>query len=191
MNIDKIFPTPDAAQKISKLVKMAESNISSTSYGTNPNASVSIIDFSDFQCPACKMFSGQLKAIMQHYGDKINVDYKHFPINSNSYILAEASECARDYGKFWEYHDLLFESSKKQTTISLTSMAVSLGINAEAFSTCLQTGEKREKVITDQREGGQLGVKGTPTLLINGVLMEGAKSFNELKSIIDKELANE
>jgi len=190
-NIDKIFPTPAAAERMKNIVKMADSDIISTSYGTNPDAKVSIIDFSDFQCPACKMFSGQLRAIMEYYGDQINVDYKHFPINPNSYTLAEASECARDYGKFWEYHDILFESTEKHNTISLTAIATSLGIDASEFSTCLQTGEKKEKVNTDQKVGGQIGVKGTPTIIINGLIIEGARSFEELKEIIDKELANE
>ena len=188
VNIDKVFPTPSAAEKIKGIARLSNVTINITSFGTSPEAKVSVTDFSDFQCPACRMFSGQFNALMEHYGDQVNFEFRHFPINSDSFMIAEASECARDQGKFWEYHDLLFENPGKHTAMSLSSMAASLGLKVEQFGDCLGTREKNEKVNNDFRMGQQLGITGTPTIIINGMLFEGARAFDELKGIIDREL---
>jgi len=143
---------------------------------------VVIDEYSDFQCPFCgKFFKETLPQIEQAYGDKVEIVYKHFPLSfhENAQKAAEASECARDQGKFWQYHDLLFENQGAFQDDKLVSYAEELGMDTRMFKDCLASGAKRLIIQRDFQEGLDQGLQGTPIFFINGRRLEGAVSDSE------------
>jgi len=187
-NFDKIFPTPDVTGKMSELMQRTNMTKTDSFYGTNPNASVTILEFSDFECPACTMAVPEVHKLIEHYGDKINFVYKHFPAHKDSQKAAEAAECARDQDKFWSYHDMLFENSHSLSTRDLEKYAQSLNLDINVFNTCLASRIKQAKVEADFKEGLNYHIEGTPTFFINGFQLTGVRSFEEMKQIVDSEL---
>jgi protein-disulfide isomerase len=160
-------------------------------YGsTNPDA-ITIIEWSDFECSFCARAAPTVKQIKQTYGDKVNIIYKHFPLSfhPNAQKAAEASECARDQGKFWEYHDVLFANQQALGVTSLKQYAVNLGLDASKFNSCLDSGEKAGVVARDMAEGQAFGVSGTPGFSVGGQLVSGAQPFSAFKTIIDQQLS--
>jgi len=158
------------------------------------NAKVTIVEYSDFECPFCNRVTPTIKQILDEYGDDVRVVYRHFPLNSiHPYAQksAEASECAADQGKFWEFHDLIFadQAGLKGGDDQLKAWAAELGLNAGDFASCLDSGEKKGRVDSDQAGGAALGVTGTPGFFINGVNLSGAQPFSAFKTLIDQELA--
>lgn len=156
----------------------------------NAEASVTITEFSDLQCPACRSAHPVTKQIVQEYGDLISFEYKHFPLTSihpNAFKAAEGAECANDQGKFWEFVDLAFSNQQALQPRYLKQYASKLDIDEESFSNCLDSRAKRDIVSADQREGINLGVQGTPTFYINGVKLENW-NYQNFKSAIDAQL---
>jgi len=162
----------------------------------NVNAPITLIEFSDFQCPYCQRFAPTVKQIMKTYGDKIRLIYRHYPLpfHTNAQIAAEASECAADQGKFWEYHDILFENSQGDGTglnaADLTKYAADLKLDVKKFNDCLASGKFKSKVSADLASGQVAGIQGTPgTVLIdkNGQtqLITGALPFEQIKPALD------
>ncbi len=138
----------------------------------NENAKISIIEFSDFECPFCaRANSGALadfKASGYFADGEVNLVYKHFPLSSihpNAQRAAEASECANDQGKFWEYHDILFATQQLDAT-SLKQHAANLGLNTATFNGCLDGGEKTSSVSQDLAQGSAAGARGTPYFVV-------------------------
>lgn len=154
------------------------------------NAKVIIEEFSDFQCPFCGRAASTVRQIKEAYQNDVVIMYKHFPLPSHTFAqkAAEASECARDQGKFWEYHDILFENQNSLSILDLKQHASNLGLNVEQFNRCLDSGDKKDIVKKDLLEGQNKGVQGTPSFLINGKKLVGAQPFSEFKKVIDKEL---
>ncbi len=188
-NIDMFFPSPEI-----DLQQMADSsaklNVENIDFGTNPDAKVTIIEYSDFECPYCSRASETMKKIKAEYGSEANLVFKHFPVHGRTaQLAAEASECARDQGKFWEYHYILFENQNDLTASNLVSYANQLGLDEETFKQCLTSGEKTAKVMTDFSEGQQNGVTGTPTFFINSIPVVGAQDYAVFKEYIDSELS--
>ena len=160
----------------------------------NISASDVIVEVADFQCPFCQQALPSLRQVKAVYGNKVTFIYKHFPLASahpNAMRAAEASECARDQGKFWEYHDLLFKNQNKLQENDLIAYAASLALDKDAFSSCLSSGIKKLDVQNDFQEGLDAGVQGTPIFFINGRRLEGAQPYAAFKQIIDEELADE
>ena len=161
------------------------------------NAKVTIIEYSDFQCPFCERFySAPLPQIINAYVDtgKARIAYKHFPltnIHPDAQKSAEASECAGEQGKFWEYHDMLFENQQSLGITSLKSYAVKLGLNAAKFNECLDSGKYENKVNNNIQEGSASGITGTPGFIINGIRLSGAQPFEQFQRIIEAELNGE
>ncbi len=156
------------------------------------DAKVVIVEFSDFQCPACGSAAPIVKEVAKEYGDKILVVFRHFPIiSSHPYALkaAEAAEAAAEQGKFWEYHDLLFENQENLKDNDLKRYAEELGLNMKKFEEALKNGEFKDKVRGDLDTGEKFGVNATPTFFINGEVHRGVISFEDFQKIIDKELA--
>ena len=110
------------------------------------------------------------------------------PMHSEAQIAAEAGQCAQEQGKFWEYHDKMFENQRQLTSDKLKEYAGALGLDTGAFNECLDSGRFREQVSTDHREGQQAGVTGTPAFFINGRFLNGAQPYEAFKKIIDEEL---
>jgi len=160
----------------------------------NKDAPITIIEFSDFQCPFCERFySDTLPQIIKNYVDtgKAKFVYKHFPlvsIHSSAQKAAEASECAGEQGKFWEYHNTLFENQQSLDVASLKKYAVQLGLNSNKFNDCLDSGKYESKVNDDLKEGSAAGVTGTPAFFINGQKLVGAQPYESFKPVIDSEL---
>lgn len=153
----------------------------------NGHAKVRIVEYSDFQCPYCARVVPTIGKIKETYGDDVEVIFKQFPLGFHNYAkkAAEASECARDQDKFWEYHDKLFENQNKLDEKSLTEYAGELGLDTNAFNKCLDSGSKTAKVETDFEEGKSLGVTGTPSFFINGQKVVGAQPYEKFAEIID------
>jgi protein-disulfide isomerase len=188
---DDLFPTPSVTGKLTDIMQKVSINLSDERYGTNPNASVTVIEFSDFQCPACSMAVPEAHKIVMYYGNRINFVFKHFPAHEDSLKAAEAAECARDQGRFWEFHDKLFENSDRLKVNDLQRYARTMLLDTEKFNKCLLSGEKTAKVEADFRDGIKYGIQGTPTFFVNGIMMTGVQPFEEIKQIIDSELENE
>ena len=156
------------------------------------DAPVTIIEFSDFECPFCLRFQESLDKVLKDYQGKVRLVYRHFPLpfHSNAMKAAEAAECAGEQGKFWEMHDKIFEAQKekKMGIEKWKNIAQELGLNIEQFNLCLDSGKYQKKILTQMNEAEQAGVKGTPTVFVNGEIIRGAVSYGTLSSVIDKKL---
>jgi len=155
------------------------------------NAKVTIIEAGCFVCPYTKQAVPVVKQIISHYGDSIQFVYKDFPMSSThpgAQEAAEASHCAHEQGKYWEYHDLLFENQGKTNFEDLLGFAEGLNLDTTQFSECLASHKYKSKVDSDFREAFDIGVYGTPTFFINDQVVVGPKTFNEFSQIIDSEM---
>ncbi len=160
----------------------------------NPNAKVAMIEYSDFECPFCsRLFKETLPRLKENFikSGKIKFIYRHFPLKSihqNAQKAAEASECAGEQGKFWEYHDIVFERQGSLGISSFKQWSQELGLNSASFDSCLDSGKYASRVDEDFNEGVTLGVNGTPATFINGKLISGAMPYEEFERIINEEL---
>ncbi len=157
----------------------------------NKNAPVTIIEFSDYQCPYCKRNSETMKQIEEEYGDKVAIVFRDFPLqfHKQAQKAAEAAECAGDQGKYWELHDYMFSNQDKLAVDDLKDAAKQLGLDSNAFNQCLDSGAQEAEVQADVRAGEALGIRGTPIVFVNGKMINGARPFDSFKQIIDAELA--
>jgi len=160
--------------------------------GSN-SAPVTIIEFGDFQCPYCEVFFSQvLPQIEKNYikTGKVKFVYREFPLSFHQYAqkASEAAGCAGEQGKFWDYHDKLFENQNSLDLASLKSYAQQLHLNTTKFNDCLDSGKTTAAVQEDVSDGSGYGVSGTPTFFINGIMVNGAQPFSEFEKIIDQEL---
>lgn len=155
------------------------------------NAPVTIVEFSDFECPFCSRVNPALEQVKQNYGDKVRVVFRQFPLNihPNAQKAAEASLCANDQGKFWEMHDLMFAEQRQLTVENLKEKAQRLELDTAPFGQCLDSGKYAAQVQTDLEAGMQAGVTGTPAMFINGIPISGAVPYEQLAQVIDAELA--
>jgi protein-disulfide isomerase len=158
----------------------------------NENAKVTLIEYSDFQCPYCARHYQTIKKIFDEYGDKVRLVYRHFPLSFHpeAQKAAEASECAAEQGKFWEMHDAIFEANLAGT-MSVTKWkeeAKKLGLNTKKFNDCLDSGKYANKVSNQMAGGSAAGVQGTPATFVNGELVEGAIPYEQFKAVIESKL---
>lgn len=154
------------------------------------NAPITIVEFSDFQCPYCARLIPTLEQVKQKYGDKVRIVFRQYPLNFHQFAqkAAEASLCAHEQGKFWELHDAMFQNQQALGVDQLKSKATELGMNAEQFNACLDSSKYAEQVKADFDAGSKAGVSGTPAMFINGRFLSGAQPLNEITKIIDDEL---
>src|SRR3989344_4635942 len=154
------------------------------------NAPVTIIEFSDFQCPFCSSFyNSALTQIRKDYVEtgKVKIIYRDFPLSFHpeAQKAAEAAECAKDQGKFWEMHDKLFENQQTLSLSNYKAWAKELGLDSAKFNQCLDSGSKAAEVANDQQDGAAAGVGGTPSFFINGKLVVGAQPYSVFMQAID------
>jgi protein-disulfide isomerase len=154
-------------------------------------AVVTLVEFSDFQCPFCARIMPTLKRVRETYGDRVRIVWKDFPltaIHPQAFKAAEAGQCAREQGKFWEYHDRLFANQQALDPEFLKKYAADTGLDAAQFSACMDTAKYGDRVQEQMGIGTRLGVESTPTVFVNGRLVSGAQPYEVFASIIDEEL---
>ena len=155
------------------------------------DAPVTIVEFSDFQCPYCRLLQEPLKQVEAEYGDDVQFVFRQFPLASihpNAIKAGVASLCAHDQGKFWEMHGALFQNQQALGEEQLKETAATLGMDPEEFNECLDEGRFEEEVAEDLAAGQAAGVRGTPMIFINGRPLSGLKTFDEIAQVIDDEL---
>ncbi|MFZ6015943.1 MAG: thioredoxin domain-containing protein [Patescibacteria group bacterium] len=156
------------------------------------SSKVTLIEFLDYQCPACGMYHNTvILPIREKYKDRIRYAIRQFPLpdlHPNAMDAAIASVCADAQNKFFEMSDLMFENQNKLATPDLIGYANQLGLDVPAFSDCLGNPDARKKVLFDRDAGNDLGVTGTPTLIINNAMVEGTPNFEALSKIIEERL---
>jgi len=155
------------------------------------NAAVTLVEFSDFQCPFCARVMPTLKRVHETYGDRVRIVWKDFPLTSihpQAFKAAEAGQCAQEQGKFWELHDRLFANQQALEPDALKKHAAASGLDAAKFNACLDTAKYGDRVQEQMGIGTRLGVSSTPAVFVNGRLVTGAQPYDVFTAIIDEEL---
>ena len=155
------------------------------------DAPVTLVEFSDFQCPYCARLAPVVKRIAGEYPGQVRVVFRQFPLRSihaQAQKAAEASLCAFDQDRFWEMHDALFADIKKLGPEDLTARAGKLNLDLEAFSQCLESGKYAATVQQDLEDGMAAGVSGTPAVFINGRVLKASKPYDGIKKVVEEEL---
>jgi protein-disulfide isomerase len=157
----------------------------------NAAAPVTIIEFSDFQCPFCARVNPTLDKVRQTYGDRVKIVFKDYPLANHPQApkAAEAARCAGEQNKFWEMHDAMFANQRALEVPALKQTARTIGLNGAAFDSCLDSGKHEATVRAGTELGEKMGVNSTPSLYINGRPLIGAMPFENFKQVIDEELA--
>ncbi len=155
------------------------------------DAPVTIVEFTDFQCPFCEKTEGTLKQLEAKYGDKIRLVHMDFPLPFHSHALAaaNAARCANDQGKFWPYREALFANQSKLAPADLKATAKTLGLNTTEFDACLDSAKYSSQIKADIATGEKAGVDGTPAFFIDGRPLTGAQEPPKFEELIDAELA--
>lgn len=155
------------------------------------DAPVTLVEYSDFECPFCGRVQPTLDQVLEEYDGQVNLVYRHFPLafHTSAQKAGEASECAGDQNKFWEMHDKLFENQSALDVTSLKNYAKDLGLNTSTFDDCLDSGKHEQTVKDELTQGGTVGVQGTPATFVNGTLISGAQPYESFKAAIDAALA--
>ncbi|GEL72806.1 DsbA family protein [Myxococcus virescens] len=176
-------------QQPAAAVRKVEIPSDSPSFGP-ATAKVTIVEWSDFECPFCSRVGPTLSKIKESYAKDVRVVFRHqpLPFHPNAKLAAEASHAAHEQGKFWEYHDKLFANQKAMDRASLEKYAQELGLNLAKFKAALDSGKFKAKVEADMAAGNALGANGTPTFFINGREFVGAQPFEAFKRVIDEEI---
>jgi protein-disulfide isomerase len=178
--------------KVEILLNPPRVQVAATGPSKGPEkAPITIVEFSDFECPFCVRAEETIKQVMKEYDGKVRLVYRDFPLpfHPNAQKAAEAAHCAGDQGKYWEMHEQLFQNQKALAVADLKAHAKTLGLDGGKFEKCLDSGEKAKEVEEHKKAGAEVGVTGTPAFFVNGVVLTGAQPVGEFKSIIDRELA--
>jgi protein-disulfide isomerase len=155
------------------------------------NAAVTIVEFSDFECPYCGGLYPTLKNIEKTYQDNLRIVYRQFPlvsIHPHAQKAAEAALCANDQGQFWQLHDAMFTDQSNLEVADLKAKAAKLMLNTATFNACLDSSKYAPVVKNEILEGAKVGVNGTPSLFINGRFLSGDQPYDDIAKIIDDEL---
>ena len=164
----------------------------------NASSTVVVMEYSDFQCPACRSYYPMMKELMVEFGDRVTFVYRHFPligIHPNAEFAARAAEAAGKQGKFWEMHDLLFEKQDEwakapDVESKFESYATLLNISIEQFKTDWVSKEVKDFVKTQRMHAIKSGLQGTPSFFINGKQIQNPASVQAFKILINEALAN-
>ncbi len=190
---DKYFKTLEAKYKVDYLLEPMRVDVAANGFPARGPAAapVTIVEFSDFQCPFCSRITPTLEQVVSKYGNKVRLVFRQFPLpmHPNAAKAAEAALCANEQGKFWEMHDAMFKDQAGLAVDALKSKAAGIaGINAASFNSCLDSGKETPAVQSDMKAGTKAGVNGTPAMFVNGRFINGAVSADDLSKVIDEEL---
>jgi len=157
----------------------------------NPSAPITIVEFSDYQCPFCARVNPTLAKVRETYGDRVKIIFKDYPLPNHPQApkAAEAARCAGEQQKYWEMHDAMFANQRALEVPMLKQTARAIGLNGAAFDQCVDSGKYAAIVESGTELGNKMGVNSTPTLYVNGRPLIGAMPFENFKQIIDEELA--
>ena len=180
----------DAKVSYSLSVPRAEISLANAPSRGAVNAKVAVVEYADFECPYCQQIQPVLERLEKEYSDRISFTYKDtpLPMHANAQKAAEAAHCAEAQGKYWEYHDHLYKT-KALGVDQLKEHARALKLDGEKFDTCLDSNSKAAVVKAQLDEGMGLKIEGTPSFFINGRFYAGNLSFDEMKSVVEEELA--
>jgi protein-disulfide isomerase len=192
-------PSPVAAPEPQPARDVAPVDASTDHVRGNPRATISLIEYSDFECPFCSRHHPTMQQVLDAYGDDVNWVYRHFPLSfhPNAQKAAEASECASELGgneKFWEMADMIFDKGSDNS--QLVAYAKSIGLNETQFTTCLESGKYQKHIQDQMSEGSSAGVNGTPGTIIlhnqtkESRIVSGAQPFTSFKTILDEMLGS-
>ncbi|MAI26708.1 MAG: thioredoxin domain-containing protein [Myxococcota bacterium] len=154
------------------------------------NAPVTIVEFSDFECPYCSRVVPTIKQIAAQYPDQVRIVYRHLPLSfhANAKLASQASLCADQQDQFWAFHDLLFEKQKEMKRENLMAHATALNLDMAAFESCIDSPETVALVDADIAAAAEIGATGTPAFYVNGIMLSGAQPFENFQTVIDAEL---
>lgn len=161
-----------------------------------PNEEVTLVEFLDLECEACRAAHPQIKQILEEYGDQVTYVVRYFPLHQNSELAAKVAEAAGEQNKYWEMVDLLFErqeewgEKKEPQTDLFLSYAEELGLDMAKFNVTLENPAFEDKIARDRRDGVEAGVDSTPTVFLNGQIVDAFPTYNTLKGLIEVELSD-
>ena len=185
-------PSPAAAPSAPSAGQIQEFKITKDDHIRGAfKAPVTLVEYSDFECPFCGRAYPTFKKLLTDYSGKVRLVYKHFPLgfHPNAQKAAEASECADEQGKFWEYHDKLFENQPGGYSLDkFKQWAKDLNLKTAKFNDCLDSGKYAGKVQADATDGQKRGVQGTPATFVNGQLVSGAMPYENFQAVVDQAL---
>jgi protein-disulfide isomerase len=183
MNVEVLLPRP--------AIRRAELDIEGAPIRGNESAPVTIVEFSDFHCPFCRQVQPTLVQLLARYPNQVRLVYMDLPLEGlhpQARRAAEAARCARDQGKFWEFHDKVFQGTSDASPEYLRSLAAGVGLDVAAFDACLTSGKHQAGVQAHLNQGSGLGITGTPSFFVNGRALTGAQPFEAFAQVIDEEL---
>ena len=154
------------------------------------DAKITIIEYSDYQCPYCSKAHQTVEQLFDDYKDKIRLVRKHLALDfhKDAQKAAEAAECAGDQNKFWQMNEKLFASQDDLSVEKIKGMAKEISLDTKKFNSCLDSGKYEEKVKNQKKEGEEFGISGAPFFFINNQVINGAQPYEEFKKVVDKEL---
>lgn len=179
-----------------------EINIQNRPFWGNPEAKVTLVEFSDFQCPFCRLAAFTLKPYLKEYRNDIKLVFMNYPLDNScntkiqhamhpvACLAAKGSFCAQEQNKFWEYHDLVFENQKRLSRSTLLEVAGEAKLNTSLFEQCLVSDAATQRVQDDLTQGEVMDVHGTPSLFLNGRLFKDWTNPNRLRTILEAEIKN-
>lgn len=156
-------------------------------------APVTIVEFSDFNCPFCQRVNATLKALLDRYPEQVRIVFRHYPLDSihpRARAIAEASVCADEQDLFWDFHDRVFADGTALEDDALRAIAEGTGLDLDAYDACRADGRAGQVVARDVEDGAAVGVTGTPAFFVNGVRLTGAQPLDAFVDVIEKELAD-
>ena len=187
--------------KLASLSPSSESNLTASAISDNENArgdktaKVTLIEYSDFQCPACASYHPILKKVNDDLSAQVRFAYRHFPLlqHKNAKLAATVAEASEKQGKFWEMHDIIFQnqsdwSEEKNASVIFAKYAVEIGLNLEQFQSDLDSDEIKAKIESDYKSGIRAGVNSTPSFFLNGKKMENPRNYDDFKNAIEQAL---
>jgi len=189
----RILVTTKSKAKIEVLLEQPAVDVAAVGPSMGPEtAPVTIVEFSDFQCPFCSKAEPTIKRVLADYAGKVRFVFRDYPLPFHEHAekASEASHCAEEQGVYWPMHDALFANQDKLDVEGLKKLGAGVtGMDQAKFDRCLDSGEMRDQVATNEKAGEAVGVSGTPHFFVNGHSLDGAQPYEEFRKAIDRELA--